>query len=299
MCRARRILLPLLAAGAAAVRAASFVLIDETAGLGYGPFPYADGTPVLDGRWSLALSGPSVFLRAADGSESHGPFAFTNQAVLNIGKTACRVLFVTPEFEEGFRIGRHTRAMREALRLAAAGDDPRAAAALLEQARATNTLHRNGREVEEMLKRLTAEAAREEALRAAGKVKFEGRWLPAAEAETLRQEREAAAKRAQGLQLVDGEWLTIDAAAARRREKAAAAARELARERRRQETMKCPRCKGTGSIYFELRPAPSFLTGDHTPDLKVERPGRPPEETTVRTEVRQCPDCRGSGQRRQ
>ncbi len=278
-------------------RGDQFVLINDVDGRGHGPYLYGVGTPVLGGRWTLAIAGQAVRLRPASGQgPTYGPFTFTNQAELAVGLDRYRLLFLSPAFEEGRRIGVQTRAMRRVVESALKQDDPRSGAAAIEQALKTNNLARNSHEIESALKQLAANVAREEALLAEGKVKFDGVWLPKAVAEARRIEREEADKRAQGLVKVDGEWMTKEAAAALRREQIAEAARQQAARLREEEARRCRRCNGTGKIYFEIRPSPSM--GDHKmPDLRIERPGEPPPGLNYKTEPAICPDCGGTGRR--
>lgn len=288
-------LLAMLTLGAA--RADHFVLINEVDGRGHGPYLYGVGTPVLDGRWTLAIAGQAVRLRPAAGEgQTYGPFTFTNRAELALGLERYRLLFLSPAFEEGRRIGAQTRTMREALRSALKNEDPHAGMAALQQAMTTNTLARNRHEADEALKQLGERVAREEALAAEGKVKFEGVWLPRAVAEARRIEREAAEKRAQGLVKMDGEWITREEEARRRGEQLAEARRKEAARLRQELANRCQRCNGSGKIYFEIRPSPSM--GEHKmPDLRIEKPGVPPAGLTVKTEPATCPACRGTGKR--
>jgi hypothetical protein len=288
-------LLALLTLGAA--RADYFVLINELDGRGHGPYLYGVGTAVLGGRWTLAIAGQAVRLRpAADAGPTYGPFTFTNRAELALGPDRYRLLFLSPAFEEGRRIGAQTRAMQDVVRSALKGEDPRAGMAAIQQAMTTNTLARNRHEVERALTQLGERVAKEDALLAEGKVKFEGVWVPRDVAEARQAEREAADKRAQGLVKVDGEWITMEESAARRRAQIAETMKKEAARLREAEARKCQRCNGTGAVYFEIRPVPS-MSAHKMPDLRIERPGVPPPGLTVKTERAPCPACGGTGRR--
>ncbi len=282
--------------------AESFVLIDAQH-VGHGPYALATGTPVLAGRFTLDPRAGSISLRAGGDTEAIlGPFTFTNHASLTIEDQVYRVMLTTPDFHTAHAAGQQTRAMREAVQTARSNEDARAGVALIESALAANTHFRNRQAVTNVLKELALRIAREEAKRTAGQVQFEGRWMSSAQAEALRQTREDEAKRAQGLEKIDGEWLTLEAARERRMEKAKAEAQRLAAERRRHEANQCRRCKGTGSIYFEIRPRPTLANtrdgGRQLPDLRVEKPGLPPPDAKIETERSTCPACNGTGQRR-
>lgn len=138
-------------------------------------------------------------------------------------------------------------------------------------------------------------------MKAAGKVKVEGRWMAAKEAEKRLGELEAERMRAQGYVLEGGAWMSPEAAREHRLEKAREAARKAAEERRQFEQNKCRRCNGTGSIYFEIRPTPSAAgpRGDTKPPaLRVEKPGLPPKDSKYAIERDACPACGGTGRRK-
>jgi hypothetical protein len=178
--------------------------------------------------------------------------------------------------------------------------EARAGIERIEAAKAGHAGFRNTREVAAALASLAKRAAEEEAMKAAGKVKFEGQWLDAKTAAQRLAEQEAARMRAQGFVQEDGEWMSVEAAREHRLEKTRAAARQAAEDRRQFEQNKCRRCNGTGTIYFEIRPAP-FAAGPRgaskPPDLRIEKPGLPPRDSKYAIERDACPDCRGTGRR--
>lgn len=280
-------------------RADAFVLVDE-AGQGHGPYAFVQDTAILDGAYRLEPRGQSATLRGTADAGTWGPFFFTNQASFRIGAQRYEVMRTTPAFADAHAAGLQTRRVQQAMAEAATNEDPRASLQLVEAARAANPLGRNTNAVAAAVARLSKRAAEEEALRAAGKVKVEGRWMEAKAAEKRLRELEAARMQAQGFVQEDGEWMSLDAARERRLEKARVAARKAAEERRRFEQNKCRRCNGSGAIYFEIRPSPAAAStrgGSKPPDLRIEKPGVPPREAKYETERAACPDCNGTGQR--
>lgn len=286
----------LLAAFSALSQTAKFVLIDAD-GLGHGPYPMALDSTILDGTFTAAFRGgaSATFSATADNRE-WGPYFFTNQASLCIGDQTYEVLLTTAEFDEAFAAGADTRHLAQVMEAAVTNDEASAGIGLIEAAKAGHARHRNTREVEQALASLAKRAAEEEAMKAAGKVKFEGQWLDAKEA----GRRYAARMREQGFVQEDGKWMSPDDAREYRMEKARAAARKMAEERRQFEQNKCRRCDGSGTIYFEIRPAPVVVGqrgSSRQPDLRIERPGVPPKNSKYAVERSACPDCKGSGKR--
>ena len=289
----------LLQALCAALRAGSFVLIDA-AGQGHGPYPLAQESVILGGAFTVAPRGSSATFRATTDNRNWGPFFFTNQAVLRLGGQAYEVLLTTPDFNAAYAAGADTRLLAQVVAEAVTNAEARAGIESIEAAKAGHAGFRNTREVAAALANLEKRATEEEAMKAAGKVKFEGQWLDAKAAEKRLAEQEAVRMRAQGFVQEDGEWMSVEAAREHRLEKARAAARQAAEERRLFEQNKCRRCNGTGTIYFEIRPAP-FAAGPRgaskPPDLRIEKPGLPPRDTKYAIERDACPDCRGTGRR--
>ena len=304
-CRGRRRrLLGLGAAGllaglTAASQAGDFVLIDA-AGQGHGPYPLAQESVILGGAFTVAPRGSSATFHATADNRSWGPCFFTNQAALRVGGQAYEVLLTTPDFDAAYAAGADTRHLAQVVAEAVTNAEARAGIERIEAAKAGHAGFRNTREVAAALASLAKRAAEEEAMKAAGKVKFEGQWLDAKTAAQRLAEQEAARMRAQGFVQEDGEWMSVEAAREHRLEKARAAARQAAEDRRQFEQNKCRRCNGTGTIYFEIRPAP-VATGPRgaskPPDLRIEKPGLPPGDSKYAIERDACPDCKGIGRR--
>ncbi len=290
------LLSPLLATGGS-----QFILIDA-AWQGHGPYRLERGTTVLSGAFRIDLRGNSVTVQSvADETASWGPFFFTNQATVAFGTNTYRVMLTTPDFQKAYEVGLSTLAMRRAVQTALTNDDARAGIELIETALATNRLFRGPQAVSNALNRLAKQAAQEDVLRAAGKVKFENQWIPAADAERLRQKREDDRMQAQGLVKMDGEWLTLDAARTRRLEQAKAEAQKAAEALKQHELSKCRRCNGTGSIYFEVRPgltAVNTRSDAKTTEIRIEKPGLPPKNSPYKILRDACPACNGSGKRK-
>jgi len=300
-CRGRRRrLLGLGAAGllaglTAASQAGDFVLIDA-AGQGHGPYPLAQESVILGGAFTVAPRGSSATFHATADNRSWGPCFFTNQAALRVGGQAYEVLLTTPDFDAAYAAGADTRHLAQVVAEAVTNAEARAGIERIEAAKAGHAGFRNTREVAAALASLAKRAAEEEAMKAAGKVKFEGQWLDAKEA----GRRYAARMREQGFVQEDGKWMSPDDAREYRMEKARAAARKMAEERRQFEQNKCRRCDGSGTIYFEIRPAPVVVGqrgSSRQPDLRIERPGVPPKNSKYAVERSACPDCKGSGKR--
>ena len=280
----------------------SCVLVD-TNGVGHGPYAMTTGTSVLNDRYTLDVRGQSTtLLSVSSPDERLGPFFMTNHATIAVAEGCYGVIITTVDFEQAYEIGRQTHLIDESIRTALSDEDARDGLAHLQAAIATNQLCRNVQAVSNAVKRLVVQIGEDDLQRAAGKVKFEGRWLPAAEAKQLQQARVETEMRAKGFQQVDGEWFSIDEARDRRLEKAKAAAQALAAEQREYERNKCRRCNGTGSIYFEIRPsvaAASTRSGSSKPpDMRIERPGLPPAKSAHKIERDACPDCEGTGRRK-
>jgi hypothetical protein len=289
----------LLQALCAALRAGSFVLIDA-AGQGHGPYPLAQESVILGGAFTVAPRGSSATFRATTDNRNWGPFFFTNQAVLRLGGQAYEVLLTTPDFNAAYAAGADTRLLAQVVAEAVTNAEARAGIESIEAAKAGHAGFRNTREVAAALANLEKRATEEEAMKAAGKVKFEGQWLDAKAAEKRLAEQEAVRMRAQGFVQEDGEWMSVEAAREHRLEKARAAARQAAEERRRFEQNKCRRCNGTGTIYFEIRPSPVTAGprgASKPPDLRIEKPGLPPRDSKYAIERDACPDCKGTGRR--
>lgn len=290
----------LLVGLAAASQAAGFVLIDA-AGQGHGPYPLAQESVILYGAFTVAPRGSSATFRATADNRSWGPFFVTNQAALRLGDQAYEVLLTTPDFDAAYAAGADTRHLAQVVAEAVTNAEARAGIERIEAAKAGHAGFRNTREVAAALAGLAKRAAEEEAMKAAGKVRVEGQWLDAKTAEKRLAEQEAARMRAQGFVQEDGEWMSAAAAREHRLEKARAAARQAAEERRQFEQNKCRRCTGTGTIYFEIRPAPVAAGprgASKPPDLRIEKPGLPPRDSKYAIERDACPDCRGTGRRR-
>lgn len=279
-----------------------FILIGDD-NRAFGPYEAADtAIPILDGDFTLVVRSGSATLRSPGDPEfAQAPFFFTNQAVFTAGALAYRVMLTSTDFDAAFQAGRQTGHMQRQMEKAEAMEHAGDGLALLKAAAATNSLFLNRQAVSNVIERLEKRAAEENAMRAAGKAIFEGRWLPAAEVERLRLGREEQEMRAKGLQKVGDEWLTIDAARERRLEIAREAARAEGERLRQRELNQCRRCNGSGAIYFELRPmataADSRIRDQPQRYMRIERPGVPPKDIKIETERNACPDCRGTGQR--
>lgn len=286
----------LLAAFSAMSQTAKFVLIDAE-GQGHGPYPHTSDLAILDGAFTAVFRGAGATFRATAGNREWGPYFFTNQASLRIGDQTYEVLLATAEFDEGLAAGADTRHLAQVVEAAVTNDEASAGIGLIEAAKAGHAQYHNTREVEAALASLTKRAAEEEAMKAAGKVKFEGQWLDA----KVAGRRYAERMREQGFVQEDGKWMSAEDAREYRMEKAREAARKMAEERRRFEQNKCRRCDGSGTIYFEIRPAPAVVGqrgSSSQPDLRIERPGVPPKNLKYAVERSACPDCKGSGQRK-
>ncbi len=284
----------------AASRAGSFVLIDET-GLGHGPYALARGGTVLGGAFTVEARGDSGTFRATVDGRNWGTFFLTNQAALTLGGQAYEVLLTTPDFHDALAAGADTRHMEQVLAEAVTNDEARAGIEIIAAAKAAHARFRNTRAVEAALGSLGQRAAEEEAMKAAGKVKVEGRWMESGAAAKRLQELEAARMQAQGFVMEDGTWMSPEAAREHRLEKAREAARKAAEERRQFEQNKCRRCNGTGCIYFEIRPsqaAAGARGGTRPPDLRIEKPGLPPKDSKYAIERDACPACDGTGRRK-
>lgn len=290
-----------MALAPALVGGGSFLLIDDQ-NTGYGPYTPDPVTLILDGRHRIEVRGNSATLSdAADDGSQAAPFFLTNHASVVVDGRRYRVLLLGHAFGEAHAIGRDTREMARTIESALAQENAEDGLAALSAAVVSNRLFRNTGEVDHARRRLQQRAQEEAAHRDAGRERFEGRWLPAAEVARLRRERHDAAMRAKGFENVDGEWLTLDAAREKRLEKVKAEARARGEAERQRERAKCPRCNGTGSIHYEIRPsvaAANARGGSKPPDLRVERPGPPPKESPYRTQRAACPACEGSGKRK-
>jgi hypothetical protein len=288
-------LVPVLAWGRA------FLLIDDQ-NIGHGPYTPDPSALILDGQYRIEVrgNGSATLHGVPDAGEPLAPFFLTNQATVVVDGRRYQFLLVDDAFEAAYAIGRDTREMTRAVESALALENAEEGLARLSSAMTTNRLFRNAGEVTNALRRLQQRMQEEAAHRAAGRERFEGRWLPAAEVAQLRRERHDAAMRAKGFENVDGEWLTLDAAREKRLEKVKAEAQARGEAERRQERAKCPRCNGTGSIHYEMRPsavAANTRGGSKPPDLRIERPGPPPKDSRYQTQRAACPACEGSGRR--
>ncbi len=271
--------------------ASQFILVDVDDVQGYGPYAYADGIRLEGlppGNLELKLTDEGALFCQPAGGVALGPMVTTNRMTMLLGGRNYRFLIVSSDFKRGYAAGRQTRNLLTALVVSKTqADDPATALEMLRQAQASNRTARVPLEVQAALRELQDKVELEETMRAAGKVKYEGRWMTREEASKRYRRRVAEEQRKRGMVWVDGTWMTSAAAEKHRRTQAAAETGE-----------KCPRCNGTGSIHYEYALTPRSLRGTKPLlNRRFEKAGPAPANSSRHTSTEPCPDCGGSGRR--